>query len=128
MVVKVEGGHGTLKSIVGHDVDRQEKSLNSRCSRMAKTVTFWPWRQSFNNFYFDTLSFFQFVSLFSLCYAKRLGGGGGGPPQPRPNPPLPSAPQCRRPTVNSNTQGSRHFVRIRECSKYRKWRKNQEFW
>ena len=31
-------------------------------------------------------------------------------------------------SVNWNTQGNRHFLRISECSKYQKLRKNQEFW
>ena len=30
-------------------------------------------------------------------------------------------------SIISNTQETRHFVRISECSKYRKLRKNQEF-
>ena len=30
-------------------------------------------------------------------------------------------------SVNWNTQGTRHFVQISECSQYRKLRKNQEF-
>ena len=37
-------------------------------SRMAKTVTFWPWWQHFNSFWFETL--FSFVSLFSFCYIE----------------------------------------------------------
>ena len=41
-------------------VGGQEKFLNSKRSRMAKTVTFSP-----------------FVSVFSFCYAKKWGGGRG---------------------------------------------------
>ena len=48
--------------------DRQEKYLNSRRSRVAKTVTFWPCWQSFNSFSFEALSFFLcFLFLFLLC-------------------------------------------------------------
>ena len=59
-------------------VGRQEKNSNSRHSRMAKTVIFWPWWQPFNSFCFETNPFFfTFVSLFSFCYAKKWGGGWG---------------------------------------------------
>ena len=68
-------------------VRRQEKFLNSRRSRMDKTVTFWPWWQHFNSFCFETLSFFPLFSFFFFCYAKKEGEGGGGgedsPPPPR---------------------------------------------
>ena len=57
-------------------VGRDEKFLNSRRSRMAKTVIFWPWWQPFNSFCFETLSFFASVSLFSFCYAKEWGAHG----------------------------------------------------
>ena len=36
-------------------VSRQEKFSNSRCSRMAKTIIFWPWWQPLNSFCFETL-------------------------------------------------------------------------
>ena len=70
-------------------VDRQEKNLNSRRSRMAKTVSVWPWWQPFNSFCFET--FFPFASIF--FYAKKLGGGGRGswsypPPQTPVSPTL----------------------------------------
>ena len=55
-------------------VDRQGKFFNSRCSRMAKTVTFWPWWQPSNCFCFETLSFFSLFSHFSYCYAKKVEG------------------------------------------------------
>ena len=42
------------------------KFLNFRRFRMAKTVTFWPWWQPFNNFCFQI--FFSFVSLFSNTF------------------------------------------------------------
>ena len=45
-------------------VGRQEKSLNFRHSRMAKTVTFWPWWQPFNSFCFQILSFFPLFIFF----------------------------------------------------------------
>ena len=38
-------------------VCRQETFLNSRRSRMAKTLTFWPWWQPFSSFCFETVSF-----------------------------------------------------------------------
>ena len=66
-------GHWTLKSIVMM-VRRQEQFLNSRRSRIAKTVTFWPWWQPFNSFSFETLSFFPFVSLFSFLLRKKAEG------------------------------------------------------
>ena len=56
-------------------VGRQEKCSNSRRSRMAKTVTFWPWWQPFNSFCFETL--FSFFPLFSFCYEKKLCLSGG---------------------------------------------------
>ena len=53
-------------------VDRQEQFLNSRHSRIAKTVSFWPWWQPFSSFSFEYLSFsLYFPSFFS-------GGGMGG--------------------------------------------------
>ena len=67
-------------------VGPQEKILNSRCSRMAKTVTFYYWRQPFNSFYFEILSTFSFVSILSFCYAKKWGRGGGGGMPPAPSP------------------------------------------
>ena len=68
-------------------VSRQEEILNSRHSRMAKTVIFWPWWQSFNCFCIETF-FFSFVSLFYFWYAKVCAGGAWAP-----------APvlQCRQP-------------------------------
>ena len=53
--------HGTLESI-----GWQEKFLNSRCSRMVKTVTFWPWWQRFNSFCFEILFFPLFPYFFLL--------------------------------------------------------------
>ena len=63
-------GHWTLKSIVMM-VRRQEQFLNSKRSRIAKTVTFWPWWQPFNSFSFETLFFSPFVSLFSFLLRKK---------------------------------------------------------
>ena len=59
-------------------VGRQRKLLNSRRSRMAKTITFWPWRQPFNSFYFETLSFFPLVPFFLSATQKSVWGEGGG--------------------------------------------------
>ena len=59
-----------------------EKFLNSRrstrCSRMAKTVTFWPWWQSFNSFCFESLSFFLCFPFFFLLRKNVDGWDGGG--------------------------------------------------
>ena len=49
---------------------RQETFLKSRHTRMAKTVPFWPWWQPFNNFCFETLSFFPLFPSFFLLYKK----------------------------------------------------------
>ena len=59
-------------------VGRQEKFLNSRRSRMAKIVTFWPWWQPFDSFCFETLSFFSFFPYFLFATKKKVGEGGGG--------------------------------------------------
>ena len=78
------------KVLLATMVGRQEKFLNSRRSRMAKTIIFWPWWQPFESFSFETLSFlpFAFVSLFSFCYAKKWEGGGHCPPAPPVSPAL----------------------------------------
>ena len=44
----------------------QEKYLNSRRCRMAKTATFWPWGQSFNSFHFESHSLFSLFPFFSF--------------------------------------------------------------
>ena len=49
---------------------RQENFLNSRRCRTAKTVTFWPWWQSFNSFCFETLSFFPLCPFFLFAAQK----------------------------------------------------------
>ena len=54
-----EHWRAVLATIVG-----RQKKLNSRCSRMAKAVTFWPWWQSFNSFCFETS--FIFLLYFPL--------------------------------------------------------------
>ena len=58
--------HGTLESI-----DRQENFLNSRHFRMVKTVTLWPWWQSFNSFCFEIL-FFPLFPYFLLLVLPDL--------------------------------------------------------
>ena len=55
-------------------VGRQEKCLNSRGSRMVKTIIFWPWWQPFNSFCFKT------ISSFSLSATQNSGGGGAMAP------------------------------------------------
>ena len=72
-------------------VDRQGKFFNSRRSRMAKTVTCWPWWQPSNCFYIETLSFFSLFSHFSYCYAKKVEG-------PWPISPFFPPSGCRRPS------------------------------
>ena len=62
-------------------VGRQEKVLNSWRSRMPKIVTFCTWWQAFNNFCFETLSFFLCFTLF-LLLCKQVGGFM--PPGPTP--------------------------------------------
>ena len=73
-------------------VDRQERILNSRRSRMAKKVTFQSWWQPFDHFCFEILSIFSYVPIFSFCYSKKCvcvctralvcvcGGGRAWPP------------------------------------------------
>ena len=72
-------------------VGQPEKCLNSRRSRMAKTVTFWPWRHPFNSFCFESLSFFPLFPFFVFATQKsgvqRGVGGRGGMPAP-PDPPV----------------------------------------
>ena len=80
-------GHGTLKRNVG----RQENFLNSRRSRMARTVIFWPWWQPFNSFCFETLSFFPFFPYFIFATKKKcvcVWGGWHVPPAPPVSPAL----------------------------------------
>ena len=62
---------------------RQEKYSNSRRSRIAKTIIFWPWWQPFNSFYFETLSFLPLSPFFLFATQKGRttdGGGGAWPP------------------------------------------------
>ena len=61
-------------------VGRQGKSLNSRRSRMAKIVTFWPGWQPFDSFCFETLSFFPFFPYFLFDTKKSRGPWPPGPP------------------------------------------------
>ena len=61
-----------LQVMLATMVDQQEKYLNSRLSRMTKTVTFLPWSQPFNSFCFEIL----FYSFFFFPHKMR----GHGPP------------------------------------------------
>ena len=63
-------------------VDRQENCWNSRLYRMAEKVTFWPYWKPFNSFWFEILSLFPFISLFSFCYAKKWEGHSSPPTTP----------------------------------------------
>ena len=57
--------------------------LNPRRSKMATTVTLWPWWQPLKSFCVETF-FFSFASYFSFFYARKQGRGKGawspGPP------------------------------------------------
>ena len=66
--------------LVANHGGRQEKFLKSRRFRMAKTVTFWPWWQPFNDFCFETLPFVPLFPFF-LFAAEKSGGGIAGPAQ-----------------------------------------------
>ena len=74
MDFKVEGPWNT-DTFVG----RPEEFLNSRRSRMAKTLTFWPWWQSFNSFCFESLTFFPLFPLFLFATQKRGVAVAPGP-------------------------------------------------
>ena len=75
-------------------VGRLEKLLNSRRSRIAKTVTFWPWWLPFNSFCFESLSFFPLFPFFLFVTQKSVGRAMPSPPLP------PRPPQYRRPYIN----------------------------
>ena len=85
-------------------VERQEKFLDSRRSRMAKTVTFWPWWQLFNSFCFQTLSFFSLFPFHLFATQK----WGRLPPPPRPS-------WCRWPCFSVIHEQVYHRS-CRECS------------
>ena len=68
--------HETLKSTVCHGWTTcwpTRKLLNSRRSRMAKIVTFWPWWQLFHSFYFEAPPFFL-CFLFVFLLRKKFEG------------------------------------------------------
>ena len=58
-------------------VGRQEKVSNSRRSRMAKAIIFWPWWQPFDSFCFETLSFLPLSPFFLFATQKKWGGRHG---------------------------------------------------
>ena len=70
-------------------VGQEEKFLNSRRSRMAKIVTFWPGWQPFDSFCFETFSFFSFFPYFLFDTKKKWGDHGLLAPPRR----------CRRPCI-----------------------------
>ena len=83
-------------------VGRQEKFLNSRRSRMIKTVTFWLGWQSFNSFFFETFLFFFFAFAFYFWFGGRGGEGWGAwPSQP---------PRCHRPWFSHVLYDNQIFV------------------
>ena len=77
-------------------VGQPEKCLNSRRSRVAKTVTFWPWRHPLNSFYFESLSFFPLFPFFVFATQKsgvqRGGGGERGHARPSGPPSIAAGP------------------------------------
>ena len=87
MDFKVMGGGGMKhgKVLSATMVGRQEKFSNSRRSRMAKTIIFWPWWQPFNSFCFETLSFLPLSPFF--LFATQKSGAAIAPPAPPVSPP-----------------------------------------
>ena len=77
MDFKVEGPWDTDKYCRPPWLADQKNFLNSRRSRMPKTVTFWPWWQPFNSFFFESLSFFPLFLFF--LFATQKSGGIAGP-------------------------------------------------
>ena len=74
-----KGAMEIMKSIKKplNSIVNSKKNLNSRRSRMAKTLTFWPWWQPFNSEMVWNYFFFLFP-FFSFCYAKKCVCVGGG--------------------------------------------------
>ena len=68
MDFKAEGPKNTEKYLSATWLTR--KYLNFRRSRIAKTVTFWPWWQTFNSFCFKTLSSFPLFPFFLFVTQK----------------------------------------------------------
>ena len=60
----------------------QERFSNSRCSRMANTIIFWPWWQPFNSFCFETLSFLPLSPFFLFAMPKSRGAMPAPPVSP----------------------------------------------
>ena len=73
MGFKVEAGIEHCKVLSVTMVGRQEKFSNSRRSRIAKAILFWPSRQPFNSFCFETLSILP-LSTFFLFATQKSGG------------------------------------------------------
>ena len=67
-----EGGMEHWKVSSATMVGRQEKFSNSRRSRMAKTIIFWPWWQPFDSFCFETLSFLPLPPIFLFATQKSV--------------------------------------------------------
>ena len=77
-------GPWNTESIVDHNDWPTRKFLNSKRSRIPKTVTFWHWWQPFNSFCFEILSFFfWFPFFFLLCKKVAVGEGAWTPRSPR---------------------------------------------
>ena len=70
MDFKVEGLLAHWIVLSATMVIRQAKFLNFRRWRMAKTVTFSSWSQSFNSFSFETASFFLCFPFFLFAAQK----------------------------------------------------------
>ena len=89
------GGMERWKILSATMVGRQETFSNSRRSRMAKTIIFWPWWQPFNRFCFETLSFLP-LSPFFIFAPQKSGEAMPPPPAPRVSPALKGfTPPCR---------------------------------
>ena len=78
-------------------VGRQKKCSNSRRSRMAKTIKYWPWRQPFDSFCFETFAFLPLSPFFLFAAPKSGAGGSYGPLAPHP----PFPPRSEIQLINS---------------------------
>lgn len=68
-------GNRTLESIAGQHGCLTRRVFNSRRSRTDEIVTFWPWRQPFNSFCFETIYFFLCFPFFFLLLKKWVKRG-----------------------------------------------------
>ena len=92
--------------------------MNSRRSRIAKTIIFWPWWQPFDSFYFETLSFLPSSPFF--LFATQTGGRGGGGGTWSPSVAGVAGPVN---TMIDNIENKIENLRLQECSL-----RNRSFW